>query len=170
MTVFVALLRAVNVGGSTVLPMQELQALCEGFGWRNVRTYIQSGNVVFDSPEPERTVGVALEQILAERLGRPVGVLIRTGPALRATLEANPYRDARPAQVGVLFLPDHAPAEMLVGLHIPGREQVHAIGREIFVHYPDGIGRSKLRLPPSVANGTMRNLNTVGRLAVMPGA
>jgi uncharacterized protein (DUF1697 family) len=110
MTTYVALLRAVNVGGTGMLPMKELQTLCIELGLNNVRTYIQSGNVLFDSQLSEPTLKRKLEQVLAEKLGRPVGVLTRTTAELRAILEANPFRGAKPPQVGVVFLPEPAPA------------------------------------------------------------
>jgi uncharacterized protein (DUF1697 family) len=166
MTVYVALLRAVNVGGSGLLSMKDLRALCIGVGFSDVRTYIQSGNVVFDSTGSEAAVGTALEDALAKKTGRPVGVLIRTALELRATLDANPFRDAKPAQVGVIFLPKPAPSNAVAGLVISGNEEVRSFGREIFVHYPDGMGRSKLKLH-FAADGTTRNLNTVARLLAM---
>jgi uncharacterized protein (DUF1697 family) len=170
MTAFVALLRAVNVGGTGTLPMGELQSMCVKVGLDNVRTYIQSGNVVFESQMPERILGAKLEQAISERMGKHVTVLIRTASELRAALDANPFPTAKPAQVGVVFLPEPAPLSLLTGLVIPGREELGLIGREIFIHYPDGIGRSKLKLPSQVANGTTRNLNTVSKLAAMAGA
>lgn len=167
MAVFVALLRAVNVGGTGMLPMAELRTLCVELGWRNVRTYIQSGNVVFESPLPERAVRAELERALAEKMGRHVGVLIRTAPELRTIFESNPFPNAAPAQVGVVFLSEPAPKDLLVGPVIPGQEELHVAGREIFVHYPGGMGRSRLKIPPPATEGTMRNLNTVAKLVTM---
>lgn len=166
MTVFVALLRAVNVGGTGTLPMKDLVTLCTSLGFEHVRTYIQSGNVVFESARAEREVGAELERALAERMGKRIDVAVRTAAALRATLAANPFPGAQPAQVGVLFLFENAPLDLLEGLRIPGREELRLVGREIFIHYPDGMGRSKLKLPPAAA-GTIRNLNTVARLVAM---
>jgi uncharacterized protein (DUF1697 family) len=166
MTEYVALLRAVNVGGTSLLPMQDLQALCAERGLENVRTYIQSGNVVFGSKLSESALRTELEAAIAARLHRQVGVLIRTAAELRTILQANPFPDARPAQVGVMFLPKPPPADIFTGLAIPGREAVRPVGREVFVHYPDGMGRSKLKLP-FAAEGTTRNLNTIARLLAM---
>jgi uncharacterized protein (DUF1697 family) len=163
---YVALLRAVNVGGTGILPMKELRALCVELGLENVRTYIQSGNVLFDSQLSEPALMRKLEQAIAEKTGRPVGVLVRTAVALRNILDANPFQDAKPAQVGVVFLPKAVPTKVLDGLVIPGREVVRMIGREVFVHYPDGMGRSRLKLP-FAADGTTRNLNTVAKLLGM---
>jgi len=82
MTAYVALLRAVNVGGTGKLPMTDLKRLCEEAGFQSVRTYIASGNVVFDSPLSEARVKKALESRMEEYAGKPVGVLVRTGPEL----------------------------------------------------------------------------------------
>jgi uncharacterized protein (DUF1697 family) len=166
MTKYVALLRAVNVGGTGLLPMKQLQALCSGLGLANVRTYIQSGNVRFESPDAEPAVTRMLERAIGEKLGRPVGVLIRTAPELRAILKANPFPNAKPSQIGVIFLPKPAPEDSLDGIVVPGREEVRMIGREVFVHYPDGMGRSKLKLP-FAADGTTRNVNTLTKLLAM---
>jgi uncharacterized protein (DUF1697 family) len=170
MTAFVALLRAVNVGGTGMLPMKELQAICVDLGLEDVRTYIQSGNVVFASQMRDQTLKQKLEHAVSEKMGKHIGVLIRTASELRSILEANPFPAAYPARVGVVFLPEPAPKDLLNGLVIPGREELRPIGREIFVHYPDGMGRSKLKLPSQAANGTIRNLNTVAKLAAMSGA
>ena len=164
-----ALLRAVNVGGTGVLPMQGLQAICAAIGLRAARTYIQSGNVVFESDGPERKIVAELERALRQELGRPVGVLVRTGAERRAVLEANPFGEAEPAKVGVTFLPEPAPDDLLANVNIPGREQLRLGRREIYVHYPDGMGRSKLKLPEPAAGGTARNLNTVAKLVAMTG-
>lgn len=166
MAVYVALLRAVNVSGTGKLPMQELAALCTGLGFANVRTYIQSGNVVFASPSAEPEVVSALEQALAAKMHKRIDVMVRTAPELRATLAANPFPAADPARVGVVFLTAPAPRDLRERTVIPGPEEVRAAGREIFIHYPAGMGRSKLKLPSAIV-GTTRNINTVARLAAM---
>lgn len=168
MTGYVALLRAVNVGGRGILAMADLQALCSELGLGNVRTYIQSGNVVFESERPEAALKRMLEAAITKRLGRAVQVLIRTAAELKAILEANPFPDAQADQVGVIFLPKPVRPTELAEIVIQGREEVQAVGREVFVHYPDGMGRSKLKLP-FATDGTTRNLNTVGKLLAMAG-
>jgi uncharacterized protein (DUF1697 family) len=169
-TTFVALLRAVNVGGTGMLAMKELQSVCAELGLHKVRTYIQSGNVVFEGLAPEWLLVAKLEKALSAKVGKHVSVLIRSASELRAILDANPFPTAKPAQVGVVFLPAPVPSRLLIGLAMPGREELRAIGREIFIHYPDGMGQSKLKLPSEAGNGTTRNLNTVARLAAMAGA
>ena len=166
MSVYVALLRAVNVGGTGMLPMKELRELCEAAGFAGVATFIQSGNVVFSSRRGPAAVQRLLEEALAAKLGKPVGVHLRTPDELASILERNPFPGAPGNQVLVLFL-DAAPAEgALDGLVIPGREQVRLSGREVFVHFPDGMGRSKLKIP-FAKTATGRNLNTVGKLLEM---
>jgi uncharacterized protein (DUF1697 family) len=166
MTVYVALLRAVNVGGRGILPMETLQALCVGRGLTNVRTYLQSGNVVFESPLPELTLRRDLERTITDKMGRFIGVLLRTPVELRAVVDANPFPDADPSLVGVFFLPKPVPDRILVALALGGPEDVRMIGREVFVHYPNGAGRSKIKLP-FAADGTSRDLETVATLLEM---
>ena len=166
MSQYVALLRGVNVGGRGMLAMSDLRALCERAGFKDVRTYIQSGNVVFGSRLGEAAVKAVLERSLAGKMGRPVSVLVRRGEEMAAVLARNPFPSAPANRVLVLFL-DRAPArDTLAGLVIPGREQVKLDGREVFVHYPDGMGRSRLKLTLA-ESGTGRNLNTVAKLAAL---
>jgi len=96
MTTYIALLRAVNVGGTGKLPMAELRAMCESLGFTNVRTYIASGNVVFASKLSEKSVKAKLEGCLEAYAGKPVGVLVRTGAEVAAALDANPFKSAEP--------------------------------------------------------------------------
>jgi len=166
MTVYVALLRAVNVGGRGILPMNTLHDLCVARGLTNVRTYLNSGNVVFGSPQPEQTVRRELQRAIADKMGRLIDVLIRTPAELRAVVNANPFPDSEPSLVGIFFLPKAVPERVLVALALGGPEDVRMIGRGVFVHYPNGIGRSKMKLP-FAADGTSRNLNTVTALAGM---
>jgi len=160
------LLRAVNVGGTGKLAMSELVALCARLGFRHAKTHIQSGNVVFTSALSEAQVKAKLEQALVKKLRAPVGVLVRTSAQIDAILRRNPFAHAAPNRVIVFFL-DRAPAKTaLQGVVIPGREVVRPLGREVFVHYPDGQGRSKLKLP-FAKTATGRNLNTVAKLAAL---
>ena len=166
MTVFIALLRAVNVGGTGMLPMADLKALCEEIGFTDVRTYIQSGNVVFRAEADEATVLAQLEKALATKMGKPPGVILRSREALERAAEHSPFPHAKPNYLLITFLQEPAPEDALEKLVAPGGEEVHVAGREIYVHYPDGSGRSKLKLPALKA-GTSRNLNTVRKLAEM---
>ncbi|TIX89792.1 DUF1697 domain-containing protein [Rhizobium sp. P44RR-XXIV] len=166
MTVFVALLRAVNVGGTGTLPMAELKVLCEEIGFTDVKTYIQSGNLLFRSDEAEATVKARLEEALARKMGKSPGVILRSRRELETAAESSPFPNAKPNYLLVTFLPEAAPKDALDKLAAPGGEEVQVAGREIYIHYPDGSGRSKLKLPALKA-GTARNLNTVRKLAEM---
>jgi uncharacterized protein (DUF1697 family) len=168
MTSYVALLRAVNVGGTGKLPMTELKAMCEAAGFAHVATYIASGNVVFTSGKSETAVKTELEARLAAYAGKPVGVCVRTAEEMAQVLAANPFADAPGNRAVAIFL-DAAPpkdaAEKAVGR---ADDEVIALGkREIYVRYGEaGQGNSKLRIP-AAKTGTARNLNTVAKLAEM---
>ena len=168
MTVFIALLRAINVGGTGKLAMKDLSALCVELGFAEVRTYIQSGNVIFQSRLSEPAIRSKLEQALTEKLGKPVDVVLRTAAELRAVLEANPFPRAEPAKVGVYFQSEPVKKGLLDEVVAPGGEEVRAGKREIYVHFPHGMGRSKLKLP--AGGRTARNLNTVAKLVELAAA
>ena len=164
MTKYVALLRAINVGGTGKLPMTDLKALCEDAGFAHVQTYIASGNVVFESKDAEAKVKAALEQRLQAYAGAPIGVVVRTAAEMAAVLKANPFPKAAPSQAVAIFL-DRAPPRDALDHAVHVNDEKMALGkREIFVHYGSGIGRSKLRIPAAKA-GTMRNMNTIAKLA-----
>ena len=165
MTVFVALLRAINVGGTGKLPMKDLSALCAALGFDRVRTYIQSGNVIFESNLSERAIRARLEKALTEKLGKRADVVVRTGPELRSVLRANPFPNADASRVGVFFRADVLDKTLLGEVVAPGGEEVRLGKREIYIHFPQGMGRSKLKLPAGV--GTLRNINTVAKLVDM---
>ncbi|CAB3704446.1 DUF1697 domain-containing protein [Paraburkholderia rhynchosiae] len=166
MTRYVALLRAVNVGGTSKLSMADLRTMCESVGFINVRTYIASGNVVFDSKLAEASVKSRLERCLEQYAGKPVGVAVRTGAELTEVLAANPFKAAAPNRTVAIFLDAPPPADALT--HISGqREEEIALGaREIYVHYNDGMADTKLKIP-AAKTGTARNMNTVAKLVEM---
>lgn len=164
MQTYVALLRAVNVGGTGKLPMTELRAMCERLGFDHVRTYVASGNVVFQSTLSESRVKFALEQALESYAGKPVGVMVRTGKELAAILAANPFSAAPPDRTVAIFLDTAPPVDTLTNVSGCSSEEIALGKREIYVHYPDGIGRSKLKIA-AARTGTARNMNTVAKLA-----
>ena len=167
MAVYVALLRGINVGGRGILSMKDLIAMCGQLRFANARTYIQSGNVIFECELKEEAVRQQLEVALKAKMGKRIAVMIRTPAELCATLEANPFQDKEPNKVAVFFLADKPPVAQLRGLTGPAGEQVRAGKREIYVYYPDGMGRSKLKLPVNETDATVRNINTVGKLAAL---
>lgn len=161
---YVALLRAVNVGGTGKLPMSDLRAICESVGFTNVRTYIASGNVVFESRLAEASVKARLESGLQAYAGKPVGVLIRTGAELMAVLAGNPFKTAAPNRTVAIFLDTPPAADALSRVTGQQDEEIALGTREIFVHYGSGMARSKLKIPAASA-GTARNMNTIETLA-----
>jgi uncharacterized protein (DUF1697 family) len=164
MVTFIALLRGINVGGNTTFPMAELKAICEAAGLQNVRTYIQSGNVLFESALTEAQLVQVLEEAIKVKQQKHIPVMIRSLPEMEAVLVDNPFPDAEPAKVGVLFLSKPVSKDLFKNVMIPGPEKVVVSGREIYIHYPDGMGRSKLKFPKMPEQGTMRNINTVTKL------
>ncbi|ARN80622.1 DUF1697 domain-containing protein [Methylocystis bryophila] len=161
---YVALLRAVNVGGTGKLPMSALKAMCVAEGFEGVQTYIASGNVVFSVDRAEAQVKAALEERLNSFTGKPVGVILRTAKEMADILAANPFPGAPPQWTCVIFLNAPPPADTLDGIRRQKDEQLCLGKREIYVAYGEGMGRSKLKIPAG-ANGTARNINTVAKLA-----
>ncbi len=164
MTVFIALLRAVNVGGTGKLPMTELKAMCDTAGFARARTYIASGNALFESDLGEAEVKARLGEALERYAGKPVGVLVRTAAEMAAVAEANPFAGRPGNRVAAVFLDAPPPEDALSAAVGVTREELALGVREIYVHYPDGQADTKLRIPAAKA-GTARNLNTVAKLA-----
>jgi uncharacterized protein (DUF1697 family) len=163
---FVALLRAVNVGGTGKLPMTDLKRLCLEAGFGNIETYIASGNVVFDSDLGELEVQTSLERKLETYAGKRVGVLIRTTLEIRAVLENNPFPNAPGNRTLAIFLETAPGADALAKVSGQHDEQIALGTREIYVAYGENMGRSKLKIP-AATHGTARNMNTVAKLAAM---
>ncbi|MGH8444646.1 MAG: DUF1697 domain-containing protein [Solimonas sp.] len=169
MTAFIALLRAVNVGGTGKLPMTELTSMCEAAGFAKVKTYIASGNVVFESKKSEAQVKALLEKALAAHAGKPVGVLVRTADEMAAVLKANPFPDAAPNRTVAIFLDAAPPKNAAEDVMHLANEDIRLGRRELYVHYGDGMVDSKLVIRAAKA-GTARNMNTVAKLTEMAAA
>ncbi|WP_354519630.1 DUF1697 domain-containing protein [Lysobacter enzymogenes] len=166
MCTYIALLRAVNVGGTGKLPMADLRAMCEALGFQDVRTYIASGNVVFRTGLSEAKAKAALEDALRDYAGKPVGAVLRTAQDMAAALAANPFADAAPNRAVLIFLDAPPPADALDAVKHRKDEQIALGAREIYVHYGEGMADSRLVVPAAKA-GTARNLNTVAKLIEM---
>jgi uncharacterized protein (DUF1697 family) len=164
MAAFVALLRAVNVGGTGKLPMSDLKKLCGDAGFSEVRTYIGSGNVIFRSPEGEAKIKRKLEAALAAYAGKPIGVIVRTAKEMEQVFTGNPFPAAAPSRTISIFLDEPPPPDTLAGVTGRKNEEIKLGAREIYVHYGEGMGTSKLRIK-AAALGTARNMNTVAKLA-----
>lgn len=173
MATYVALLRAVNVGGANRVAMTDLRAMFEALGMRDPRTVLQTGNVIFDAAPRATTLESTLRAAAVKRLGLDVDFFVRTAAEWRAAIAANPFEEAARADPGhVLIMPtsERVDAARLRTLResITGRETVSAVGRELYLHYPDGIGRSRLTATVIERTlrlrGTARNWNTALKL------
>jgi uncharacterized protein (DUF1697 family) len=140
--------------------------MCEACGFREVRTYIASGNALFSSRLKEPSVKARLEQCLADYAGKPVGVLLRTADEMAAVLAANPFSAEPPERTVAIFLDEAPPPNALQDVSGKGSELLALGAREVYVAYRDGIAGSKLAIP-CAATGTARNMNTIARLAAM---
>ena len=166
MTTYIALLRAVNVGGTGKLPMADLKSLCVEVGFVKVQTYIASGNIVFESKEPAAHVKSALESRLHAYAKKSIEVFVRSAAELRAVLAANPFKKPEPKFVYAFFLGEKPPADAATNVKHRIDEEIHPGKRELYIYYPQGMGQSKLVIP-AAARGTARNMNTVAKLVAM---
>jgi uncharacterized protein (DUF1697 family) len=176
MTAFVALLRGVNVGGRTTVPMARLKAIAEALGLEAPRTLLQSGNLVFRT---DRTDGAVLEQALeagiADAFGYAADVMLRDAAAWAAAMAANPFADAARRDPGHTLLmalraaPTAAAAAALADA-ATGDEGAAVVGKHAYLVFPAGISKTKLtnvRIERLLATrGTARNWNTVEKIAV----
>lgn len=169
LTGYVALLRAVNVGGTGKLPMTTLAQMCETVGFEKVKTYIASGNVVFQCERSEDQVRSSLEDRLHAYAGKRVGLIVRTAGEIAGALARNPFADSPGNRVMALFVDGALPTDPLDGVAGIKNEQVRLGRRELFVLYPDGMANTRLRIP-SEKLGTARNMNTVAKLVEMAAA
>jgi uncharacterized protein (DUF1697 family) len=163
---YVALLRGVNVGGSGKLPMADLRRMCQQAGFERIETYIASGNVVFESTETADAVKSELERRLHDHAEKAIQVFIRTAAEMRAVLRTNPFPKADPARTYAFFLAGKPPPDASSTVRHQVDEQIRVGKREIYVHYPMGMGQSRLVIPAATA-GTARNMNTVAKLVEM---
>jgi uncharacterized protein (DUF1697 family) len=166
MAAFIALLRAVNVGGTGKLPMSDLKAMCDELGFTSVRTYIASGNVVFANRKSEAAIKSALEKRLAAYAGKPVGVLVRSAAEMAEVSAKNPFPKAAPNRTMAVFLDEAPPKDTIASVRGRKDEEIKLGKREIYVHYGEGMAKSKLVIL-AAKTGTARNMNTVATLAEM---
>ena len=169
MPVYIALLRAVNVGGTGKLPMAELKAMCAAAGFTKIETYIASGNVVFAAGQSAPKVKAALEERLRAYAGKPIGVIVRTPDEMAAILKSNPFPQSAPNWTVAIFLDDPPAADALDRMTGRKDEEVRFGKREIYVAYGSGMGRSRLKIP-AAEKGTARNINTIAKLVELAAA
>ena len=172
MNLYVALLRGVNVGGRNRLPMRELVSILESVGCRNVHTYVQSGNAVFESATPDRqSLSREVAGEIRERLGFAPHVLLLSLADLERAIADNPFPEgeADPAHLQLGFLesePLHPDTNKLNSLR-SATERFHLTGGVLYLYAPDGIGTSKLAATAEkllCVPMTSRNWTTVTRL------
>ena len=176
---YVALLRGINVGGKRKLPMKELAQVFSTCKCKDVRTYIQSGNVVFCAlPDSVKKLAAAVEKKIEARFGFPVPVVIRSHDQLAKVVRVNPFltRGASDKMLHVVFLadePNTAAVRTLDPQRSPG-DEFRVIGSEIFLYLPNGAGNSKLTnayFDSKLSTiGTARNWTTVLNLLEMTAA
>ena len=187
MPTHVALLRGINVGGRNKVAMADLRQVVTKLGHTDVTTYIQSGNVLFSAAQSDTAaLAGALEQAISATLGVSPRVVVLSREELGQVVRDNPYpEEPNPKAVHAIFLNDTPPpdvaaavAEAVSGVAQRGsRDTAQVIGRTIFLHTPDGFGRSDLavaltgRKPLGQAGltGTARNLSTVTKLLALCG-
>lgn len=174
MAKFIALFRGINLGGHNKVRMAELKALHETLGLKDVVTYIQSGNIVFSSDDADPAqLSRQIEEGFAQAFGFQVKVIVRTSAELQEIIANNPFQNqaARESKwIVVLFLPARPESTALEDFAqvYAGPEELHLIGQEVYIYYPNSIGHSKL--PHTLlekklkAAGTARNWNTVLQL------
>jgi uncharacterized protein (DUF1697 family) len=174
-TTFIALIRGVNITGNNVLPMKSLTALLEKMGCAGVRTYLQSGNAVFQSAATDRArLCQALTAAIEKAHGFAPRVMLITAPELGRAMRANPFPQAgdNPKTLHLFFLdakPSKADLTAIAGLAANG-EQFHLQGRVFYLYTPNGFGTSKLATRAERLLGvaaTARNWRTVTSLADM---
>ena len=174
----VALLRSINVGGKNKLPMKDLVFVFEAAGAKNVATYIQSGNVVFDAPaRVAKRFGEEIPRAIAERFGYDVPIVLRTAAELAATREQNPFlsRTDDYKQLHVMFLRDRPSPAAVAGLSGDRSppDELRVIGQDVFLYLPNGVAGSKITnawIDKQLGTvSTARNWRTVTTLIEMSG-
>jgi len=165
MTAYIAMLRAINVGGRKLL-MSDLKTIGEELGLGSPRTFIASGNLLFTSADSEEGLRERLESRLSDHMGAEVPVLLRSATEMEAVAAANPFSEEPGNRVVAIFLNDPPPPDALS--HATGvRDERMTLGsREIYVAYGSGMADSKLRIP-AAAKGTARNMNSVSKMATL---
>jgi uncharacterized protein (DUF1697 family) len=173
---FIALLRGINVSGHNKIPMSELRSLCAELGWEDVQSYIQSGNLVFQSQSTPTKLETELEQAIERRFGLSIQIIVRAAAVWPDYVRDNPYLDASESEPNavMLVLSKLAPKEDAVEKlqeRAVTKERIVQIGDALWLHYAAGVAKSKLS-PALLARFvgspvTMRNWRTVLKLHEM---
>ena len=176
MNVIICMLRGVNVGGHNQMKMDALRALCESVGLCDPETYVQSGNIIFRTEERNLVLlARRIENAIEKRFGFRPEVILRTSSDPRQVIARNPFAKRRgtdPSKLQVTFFakdPDPDVRDEILRIKADP-EELHIEGRELYIYFPNGMGRSKLA--PVIGktvkkSGTARNWNTVTKLLEM---
>lgn len=151
MKTFISLLRGINVGGHNKIPMSELRTVCEELGWKNIRTYIQSGNLIFEASAKPAALEAKLEKAIAKRFGLSIPVIIRSAADWSSFPKTNPFPDACEKEPHLVALcvskaPTKSDAVKVLRERATNGERVEQVGDTLWIHFPNGVARSKL--PP----------------------
>ena len=166
MTAFVAMLRAVNVAGTGKLPMADLRMVGTECGFASVRTFIASGNLLFDSRRDEAEIASMLGERIDRLMGKHVPLFVRNAGEMAEVVARNPFTDDKPSRVMAHFISEQPTQAMLDAASGVQGERLALGPRAIYVSYGEGIGKTKLKLP-AVARGTARNMNSVAKIAAL---
>jgi uncharacterized protein (DUF1697 family) len=177
MPVYIAMLRGINVTGSKIIKMEALRASFASLGFKNVQSYIQSGNLIFETPtNSAAALSAKIERRILRDFGHSVSVLLRTPKEMAEIIKRNPFsKDPAidPSRLYVSFLADVAPkdaAELLQPL-VAGAEQIRVMGREVYLYCPKGYGQTKISnnaIEKKLSVGaTTRNWRTTQTLLAM---
>jgi uncharacterized protein (DUF1697 family) len=164
MPAFVSFLRAINVGGRNMIRMDALKALHESLGYKDVRTHLQSGNVVFRAKSAD---AAKIEKAIKKAFDADISVIVRSTGELRAAVEANPFpkRAAEANRFVVVFLSGQPSGDLE---SYTGPEEKQIVGRELYIYYSGDMARSKLTNAlierKLGVKGTARNWNTVNKM------
>jgi uncharacterized protein (DUF1697 family) len=183
MPTHIALLRGINVGGRNKVAMADLRKVVTSLGHTEVATYIQSGNVAFTTAETDTAaLAAAMERAIAGALGVRPRVVVLSREELARAVGDNPYpREPNPKFVHAIFLAEDPGPDLLESVAAAerqaagkgGRDSARVVGRTLFLHTPDGYGRSELAAllarggAKSAGAGTARNWATVTKLLTM---
>ena len=171
---YVAFLRGVNLGPHNKISMPELRTMAEGLGYTAVATYINSGNLIINSPKSAATVEQEISKAIKNTFGHTIDVTVRTPAQLETILSENPYPDGNPSQVTVAFLTKapHSDAKDKVAAIAKDYEPFRFSGQQVYVNYSQGLGKSKLAEKFSAIIGvssTVRNIRTVEKVLALCG-
>jgi len=149
MKTFIGLLRGINIGGHNKIPMAGLRTLCGELGWKNVQTYIQSGNLVFSASGKPASLEKQLQQAIEDRFGLSIPVIVRQAADWPAYVKGNPFASAckKEPHLVAMYLSKAAPkadaVKALLERAMAG-ERIECVGETLWIHFPNGVARSKL--------------------------